>query len=127
MSLYSILVVIIARIVFIHSFLFYWLLCSHSFKTNPNTVTNISKLFNYTAPASLFDTFLVDLIQTVRLPLPPINHLLYHHHRRNKEDCNKIHRTKHVVQDSNRNPNANHQQNPKLIAVPQYVNVDDYK
>ena len=43
--------------IFIHSFLFYCLLYNHSFQTNPNTVTNLSKLFNYIAPTSLFDTF----------------------------------------------------------------------
>ena len=31
---------------------------SHSFKTNPNSITNLFKLFNYTPPASLFSTFL---------------------------------------------------------------------
>ena len=40
-----------------NSFLFYCLLCSHSFQTNPNFNTNCFKLFsfyyNYTAPASL--------------------------------------------------------------------------
>jgi len=29
-----------------------------SYQTNPNTVTNLSKLFNYIAPASLFYAFL---------------------------------------------------------------------
>ena len=38
------------------SFLFYCLLYNHSFKTNPNTVTNLSKLLNYIAPASLLYT-----------------------------------------------------------------------
>ena len=53
--------VIIDRIVFIGSFLFYCLLLNHSFQTNPNSVTNCFKLFsllqlyNYIAPASLFD------------------------------------------------------------------------
>ena len=52
--------VIIVRIVFIGPFLFYCLLCNYSFPTNPNSVTNCSKLFsllqlyNYIAPASLF-------------------------------------------------------------------------
>ena len=50
----TILVVIIVKIIFIHLILFYCLLCSHSFKTDPNTVTNLSKLFNYIAPTSLF-------------------------------------------------------------------------
>ena len=50
-----ILVVIVVKIIFIHSFLFYCLLYNHSFKTNPNSVTNLSKLFNYIAPASLFE------------------------------------------------------------------------
>ena len=52
--------VIIDRIVFIDSFLFYCLLLNHSFPTNPNRITNCFKLFsllqtyNYIAPASLF-------------------------------------------------------------------------
>ena len=52
--------VIIDRIVFISSFLFYCLLLNHSFPTNPNRITNCFKLFslfttyNYIAPASLF-------------------------------------------------------------------------
>ena len=37
-------IVIIARIVFIHSFFFYWLLLNHSFKTSLNNITNLSKL-----------------------------------------------------------------------------------
>ena len=44
-KLCTILVVIIVKIIFIRSILFYCLLYSHSFKTNPNTVTNLSKLF----------------------------------------------------------------------------------
>ena len=53
--------VIIVRIIFIGSFLFYCLLLNHSFPTNPNRITNCFKLFsllqlyNYIAPASLFD------------------------------------------------------------------------
>ena len=53
--------VIHVKIVFISSFLFYCVLCYHSFSTNPNSVTNCFKLFshittyNYIAPASLFD------------------------------------------------------------------------
>ena len=43
----TILVVIIVKITFVNSFFFYCLLYNHSFKTNPNTVTNLSKLFNY--------------------------------------------------------------------------------
>ena len=31
---------------------------NYSFKTNSNTVTNFSEIFDYIAPASLFDTFL---------------------------------------------------------------------
>jgi H+/Cl- antiporter ClcA len=58
LCIYSNVVVIIVKIIFIHSFLFYCLFYNHSFKTNPNTVTNFSKLFNYIAPASLFITFL---------------------------------------------------------------------
>jgi hypothetical protein len=44
--------VIIVRIVFISSFLFYCLLCNYSFQTNPNSVTNCFKLilsiYNFT-------------------------------------------------------------------------------
>ena len=50
----SIIVVIIVKIIFMSSFLLCCLLYNHSFKTNPNSITNLSKLFNYTAPASLF-------------------------------------------------------------------------
>ena len=52
--------VIIVRILFISSFLFYCLLSNHSFQTNPNRITNCFKLFslfttyNYIAHASLF-------------------------------------------------------------------------
>ena len=56
MSLYKI--VIIVKIIIIHSFLFYCLLCNHTFQTNPNSTTNFSKLFNYTAPSLPFYTFL---------------------------------------------------------------------
>ena len=38
--------VIIVRIVFISSFLFYCLLLNHSFPTNPNRITNCFKLFS---------------------------------------------------------------------------------
>ena len=50
---------IIVKVLFISLFLFYCLLCNHSFTTNPNSVTNCFKLFsllqlyNYIAPASL--------------------------------------------------------------------------
>ena len=37
--------VIIVRIVFVSSFLFYCLLLNHSFQTNPNRITNCFKLF----------------------------------------------------------------------------------
>ena len=53
--------VIIVRIVFVSSFIFYCLLCNHSFQTDPNKITNCFQLFslfttyNYIAPASLFD------------------------------------------------------------------------
>ena len=53
--------VINVKVVFISSFLFYCLLLNHSFQTNPNKMTNCFKLFsllqlyNYIAPASLFD------------------------------------------------------------------------
>ena len=52
--------VIIVRIVFISSFLFYCLLFNHSFQTNPNKITNCFQLFSlfttyYIAPALLFD------------------------------------------------------------------------
>ena len=53
----SIIVVIIVKIIFMSSFLLCRLLYNHSFKTNPNNTTNLSKLFIYTAPASLFYTF----------------------------------------------------------------------
>ena len=49
--------VIIVRILFISSFLFYCLLCNHSFQTNPNRITNcfqlvsLLQLYNYIAPA----------------------------------------------------------------------------
>ena len=46
------------------NYFFYWfissfnvLLCNHTFQTNPNNVTNLSKLFNYTAPALLLRRF----------------------------------------------------------------------
>ena len=42
------MVVIIVRIIFISSFLFYCLLYNHSLQTNPNTVTNLSKLCQLT-------------------------------------------------------------------------------
>ena len=35
---------ILPSIIFIHSFLFYWLLCNHSFRTNSNSITNCFKL-----------------------------------------------------------------------------------
>jgi len=53
--------VIIVRVIFIHSFLFYCLFYDHNFQTNPNKMTNCFKLFsllqlyNYISPASLFD------------------------------------------------------------------------
>ena len=37
--------VIVVRIIFISSFLFYCLLLNHSFPTNPNRITNCFKLF----------------------------------------------------------------------------------
>ena len=37
--------VIIVKVIFIRSFLFYCLLLNHSFPTNPNSVTNCLKLF----------------------------------------------------------------------------------
>ena len=56
--------VIIVRIVFTSSILFYCLLLNHSFQTNPNRTTNCFKLlllylqlYNYIAPASLFLIF----------------------------------------------------------------------
>ena len=54
----TILVVIIVKMIFLRSFFFYCLLVNYTFQTNPNTVTNLSKLSNYIAPASLFYTFL---------------------------------------------------------------------
>ena len=58
----TIIVVIIVKIVFIHSFLFYWLFLNHSFQINTQTALLIAlKLFlfyyNYTAPASLSGLF----------------------------------------------------------------------
>ena len=54
--------VIIVRVIFISSFHFYCLLLNHSFQTSPNSITNCFKLilsllqlYNYIAPASLFD------------------------------------------------------------------------
>ena len=38
--------VIIVRVIFISSFLFYCLLLNHSFQTNPNKITNCLKLFS---------------------------------------------------------------------------------
>jgi hypothetical protein len=38
--------VIIVRIVFISAFIFYCLLCNHSFPTNPNSVTNCFQLYS---------------------------------------------------------------------------------
>ena len=40
------LAVIIVRIIFIGSFLFYCLLLNHSFQTNPNSITNCFQLFS---------------------------------------------------------------------------------
>jgi len=40
----AVVAIIIVRIVFIHSFLFYCLLLKHSFPTNPNKITNCFKL-----------------------------------------------------------------------------------
>jgi len=54
----TVLVVIIVKIIFIRSFLFYCLPYNHSFQTNPNSVTNLSNFFNYIAPASIFYTCL---------------------------------------------------------------------
>ena len=56
----AVVAVIIDRIVFISSFLFYCLLLNHSFQTNPNSITNCFKLLSLLqltttfAPASLF-------------------------------------------------------------------------
>ena len=47
-------IVVIVILISIRSFLFYYLLLNYTFQTNPNNVTNLSKLFNYIAPASLF-------------------------------------------------------------------------
>ena len=47
--------------IFIRSFLFECFLCNHSFKTNPNKVTNLSKLFQLTSAqcvSSFYVTFL---------------------------------------------------------------------
>ena len=53
--------VIVVRIIFISSFLFYCLLLNHSFPTNPNSVTNCLKLF------SIFTTLQTTFAQCVRL------------------------------------------------------------
>ena len=42
----TIIAVIIVRVIFIRSFLFYCLLLNHSFPTNPNMITNCFKLFS---------------------------------------------------------------------------------
>ena len=42
----TILIVIIVKIISLRSFLFECVLYNHSFKTNPNSVTNLSKLYN---------------------------------------------------------------------------------
>ena len=42
----AVVAVIIVRIVFIGSFLFYCRLLNHSFPTNPNKITNCFKLFS---------------------------------------------------------------------------------
>ena len=46
-KLCTIVVVIIVKMIFMSSFFFYCLLCNHSFQTNPNSTTNLCKLFNY--------------------------------------------------------------------------------
>jgi len=56
-TLWANVAVIIVRVIFISSFLFYCLLLNHSFQTNPNKITNCFKIFslfttyNYIAPA----------------------------------------------------------------------------
>ena len=57
-TIFTIIVVIIVRIIFICSFFFQCVLSNHTFQTNPNSSTNLSKLFNYIAPASLLYTAL---------------------------------------------------------------------
>ena len=42
----AVVAVIIVRVVFINSFLFYCLLLNHSFQTNPNSITNCFQLFS---------------------------------------------------------------------------------
>ena len=54
---FTIIVVIIVRIIFTCSFFFECVLSNHTFQTNPDSNTNLSKLFNYIAPASLWYTF----------------------------------------------------------------------
>ena len=44
-QLCTILLVIIVKMIFLRAFFFYCLLCNHSFRTNPKSVTNLSKLF----------------------------------------------------------------------------------
>ena len=70
----TILVVIIVRIVFIHSFLFERGLCNHSFKQTQTvllTALNIYSFYcNYTAPASLLGASFVALFaQLVRFKI----------------------------------------------------------
>ena len=64
-KLCTILVVNIVKDDSFSSFFFYYVLCNYSFKTNPNSTTNLSKLFNCIAPASLF--FLHFRFQTMPL------------------------------------------------------------
>ena len=53
--------VIIVKVIFISPFLFYCLLCNHSFPSNPNSVTNCFKLFS-----SIYN-FTTTFAQCVRL------------------------------------------------------------
>ena len=62
-TLWANVAVIIVRVIFMSSFLFYYLLLNHSFRTNPNSVTNCFKffsvlqLYNCIAPAFAFFDF----------------------------------------------------------------------
>ena len=64
------LVVIIVKDIFIRSFLFYCVLYNHTFQTNPNSITNLFKLFNYIAfCVAFFYTFFYRLKEKASLLL----------------------------------------------------------
>ena len=82
----SIIVVIIVNIIFISPFLLCCLLYNHSFKTNPNSTTNLSKLFNYIAPASLF----LYIFQVINKNGPDGVHFTKHDERTLEDFCKSI-------------------------------------